>query len=369
MIKFKLSSITAITLALMLCTTVIAGQNLNPNKVTYPEYSAVHRNNFIFPDVGGFKVITCDLHTHTMFSDGLVWPTLRVSEAWTGGLDVLSITDHIEYRPYRNFTINDHNTSYEIAKPAAEKAGLILIRGIEITRTQRTIGHFNALFIKDANKIAVDDAKESIIEAKRQGGFVMWNHPGWAVDSTYIKEFQADLFKDGLIDGIEVFNNSEFYPRVLSWAVDMNLAIIATSDVHGNVESGTLRELGFERPLTLLLVKEKSEKGVREALDNRRTLAWFQNMIAAKEDIAKQFVDANIVARKVMADEKFSYVNITNNGSVPYKIEIGKSTYSLPKLSSIIVPISVNEGSVIKANFKNIFIYENKTLAHDLYFN
>lgn len=368
MSKFKKS-----ILALILVTSALVqradAQNLNPNKVTYPSYQTEHRTNIPFPKVNGFTVLLCDFHTHTMFSDGLVWPTQRVAEAWLGGVDALAITDHIEYRPYRQYTNNDHNTSYEIAKPAADQTGLMLIRGTEITRTQRTIGHFNALFIEDANKIALDDPKESIKEAKRQGAFVMWNHPGWAVDSTYIKEFQADLFKDGLIDGIEVYNNNEFYPRVLSWAVDKNLAIIATTDVHGFVESGTLQRNGVQRPVTIVLAKESTPAGVREALDSRRTLAMFQNILAAREDIAKMFVDGNIVAKKVFSDSKNINIDITNLGSAHFEMKAGSKIYSIPPQSSVIVVVPETDKKFIPVVFKNIFIYENKTLAHDLYFN
>ncbi|MDO9680931.1 MAG: hypothetical protein Q7262_07940 [Bacteroidales bacterium] len=358
----------------VVCTGVVNfqqlnAQDLNPNKVTYPSYQTESRTNIVYPKVSGFTVLSCDFHTHTMFSDGLVWPTQRVAEAWLGGMDALAITDHIEYRPYRQYTNNDHNTSHEIAKPAAAHTGLILIKGTEITRTQRTIGHFNALFIEDANKIAVDDPKESIKEAKRQGAFVMWNHPGWAVDSTYIKDFQADLFKDGLIDGIEVYNNTEFYPRVLSWAIDKNLAIIATTDVHGYVESGTLQKNGVQRPVTLVLVKENSAKGIREALDSRMTLAFFQNILAAREDVAKMFVDANITAKKVHSDGKTIFINVTNNGSAHYEMQTGNKLYTIPALSSVIVTTPETDKKFINVNFKNIYIYENKTLAHDLYFN
>ena len=34
------------------------------------------RNNIIIPDVKGYKTLKCDFHMHTMFSDGLVWPTI-----------------------------------------------------------------------------------------------------------------------------------------------------------------------------------------------------------------------------------------------------------------------------------------------------
>ena len=46
------------------------------------------------PDLPGYLTLKCDLHIHTVFSDGLVWPTVRVEEAWREGLDAIAITDH-----------------------------------------------------------------------------------------------------------------------------------------------------------------------------------------------------------------------------------------------------------------------------------
>ena len=34
-----------------------------------------------FPDTNEYKIFTVDLHTHSVFSDGHVWPTVRVGEA------------------------------------------------------------------------------------------------------------------------------------------------------------------------------------------------------------------------------------------------------------------------------------------------
>lgn len=354
-------SFVVFCVVLLFCTLSLSAQN----KVNFPSYSSQVRENLTFPKVMGYEVLACDFHTHTMFSDGLVWPTLRVSEAWAGGLDAMALTDHIEYRPYKKYTNNDHNTSFDIAKPAADEVGFLLIKGTEITRKQSTLGHFNAIFISDANPIAVDDPKQSILEAKKQNAFIIWNHPGWAVDSTYIKEFQEDLFKDGLINGIEVYNNSEFYPRVLAWAIDKNITIIAASDVHGNVESGVLKREGVLRPMTLVLAKEHSLSGIREALDAGRTLAFFHNILAAKEEIAKGFVDASLSVKKVFSNDKSSFYTLTNKSSVPFKMFFNKSLQELPALSTISFSVS-NETSKIKVIFENIFVYENQTLAHDL---
>ena len=42
-----------------------------------------------FPDVPGYLTLKCDLHMHTVFSDGSVWPNIRVQEALRDGLDAI----------------------------------------------------------------------------------------------------------------------------------------------------------------------------------------------------------------------------------------------------------------------------------------
>ena len=34
------------------------------------------RYEISFPDLPGYVTVKCDLHTHTVFSDGEVWPTV-----------------------------------------------------------------------------------------------------------------------------------------------------------------------------------------------------------------------------------------------------------------------------------------------------
>ncbi|HOI80411.1 MAG TPA: PHP domain-containing protein, partial [Petrimonas sp.] len=63
---------------------------MNLNEFSRPN----KRSNIVIPDVNGFKVLKCDFHMHTVFSDGDVWPTVRVQEAWREGLDAIAITDH-----------------------------------------------------------------------------------------------------------------------------------------------------------------------------------------------------------------------------------------------------------------------------------
>ncbi len=337
----------------------------NPNKIYYPSYQQEHRVSLSFPKVAGYEVLTCDLHSHTIFSDGLVWPEYRVAEAWADGIDALAITDHIEYQPHKKYLNCDNNTSYDLAKPVAESLGLILIKGAEITRKQSVLGHFNALFITDANALAVDDPKASVEEAIKQGAFVTWNHPGWAVDSTYFKEFQEDLLKNNLFKGIEVYNNSEFYPRALSWVKDRNLTALATSDVHGTIDDKALAGDESIRPVTLVLAKERSADGIKEALFAGRTLAFFHNSIAGKEELTKEFVKACIIPVKIFTDDKNITWSFNNKADIKFNFSIGKRTYILPARSSINITLPATSKTVT-LNFANIYIYENKTLAYDL---
>ena len=92
------------------------------------------RTEVNLPDVPGFVTLKGDFHTHTVFSDGLVWPSVRTDEAWREGLDVIAITDHIEYQPHKKDVSTNHNRSYEIARDASKDLGVIVVKGSEITR-------------------------------------------------------------------------------------------------------------------------------------------------------------------------------------------------------------------------------------------
>ena len=55
----------------------------------------IDRKDMLVPDIPGYQTLKCDFHLHTVFSDGTVWPTIRVTEAWEEGYDGIAITDHI----------------------------------------------------------------------------------------------------------------------------------------------------------------------------------------------------------------------------------------------------------------------------------
>ena len=56
------------------------------------------RREIVIPGVNGYNAYKADLHIHSVYSDGDVTPEYRVREAWNDGLDVIAMTDHVEYR-------------------------------------------------------------------------------------------------------------------------------------------------------------------------------------------------------------------------------------------------------------------------------
>ena len=108
----------------------------------------VSERNIVFPDVEGYVTLVTDLHTHSVFSDGHVWPKIRVGEALRDGLDGLAITEHLEYQPHRADILHpDRNRAYQQAREAAMQSDLLVIPGSEITRDMPA-GHINAVFIE-----------------------------------------------------------------------------------------------------------------------------------------------------------------------------------------------------------------------------
>ncbi len=106
-----------------------------------------------FPDTDEYLTLVVDPHTHSVFSDGHVWPRIRIGEALRDGLDAIAITEHLEYQPHlADIPHVDRNRAYREAVEAAVDHELIVIAGSEITRSA-PVGHMNAIFIEDANKL------------------------------------------------------------------------------------------------------------------------------------------------------------------------------------------------------------------------
>ncbi len=294
---------------LSICTIVVS-DDYSPTTLTQLERPIIRREIMI-PNVGEYIVLKCDFHIHTVFSDGYVWPDLRVIESWVSGLDVMAITDHVEGPIDRPFLSGDDNTAYELAKVEAEKYGIILIKGCEITRKQ-PYGHFNALFLNDVNAVDNEDPFTAIENAAKQGAFIQWNHPDFNTATRNNFEFQKKLLDKGYLHGVEVSNGSDWYPYVIDWGLENNLTLMGNSDLHGLIV-GEFNIEKFQRPMTLVFAKEQSIQGVREALDNKRTVVWIADMVGGREEWLSQLF---------LSCVKFDKIKIVNSEKKEGKLEI-----------------------------------------------
>ena len=251
------------------------------------------RTEVILPQVNGYNVYKADLHTHTVYSDGAVLPKFRVEEAWRDGLDIMAVTEHVEYRPAEEAFVEylekytdkkykkakntrignaksldkdgimvDLNTCVRESQQLARKYGLTIIPGAEITRDGTTVGHFNALFTTDNNLIYDPDPVVAVRNAKAQNALVMHNHPGWRKASLDMTPTEKTVYEEGLIDGVEVMNGAEFYPGIIDRVKKYGAFISANSDIHAST-SGDYRVGGAIRPMTLVFAKDTRTPWVR----------------------------------------------------------------------------------------------------------
>ena len=328
------------------------------------------RNEIYIPQVMGYNVYKADLHTHTIYSDGEMTPALRVNEAWCDGLDIIAITDHMEYRrieremfqymdryvdpayrgkgavntnvlnrdPDSKGILVDFNVGSKAAAKEAKRLGIMAIQGVEITRGK--LGDYNALFTTDNNALYDPNLEQTIRNARAQGAFIMHNHPQYSkrTESTLPKHCE-DFYAKGLIDGIELANGFNRYDRLFDYCFKGNYTPFATSDSH-YLMSARFPNAGKEyyRNMTLILAKDCTEESIKEALYAHRTIAYSANILIGEEELLTELFKACVEVRKVGTDWKKLGVVVKNNSSLPFAVsKDGKNEHVVPANGTAIV--------------------------------
>ena len=359
----------------------------NADMLRHARQTSAQRREIILPEVNGYTAYKADLHTHTIYSDGDCTPEYRVKEAWNNGLDVLAITEHVEYRKHEGKLIaflkgympedvkavnhnvinkaaneqgilSDLNTAVKLAQKSAQDYGITIIPGAEITREPVSIGHYNALFTEDNNTLYDADPMQSMLNAKKQGALIMHNHPGWRRKSIAHPEAEAKFYEAGLIDGIEIMNGSEFYPKAIDRAQEKKLFVSANTDIHDSTYERYMLN-GCFRNMTFIFAKENTLQALKEALTERRTLAYAWGSLAGEEQLLKDFFKASF-SHKVVSTNKNGKKNIimTNTTSMTYVVRFGKGN------PIIIEPFcsyrrTTNEKGEITLSVENMWSSEN----------
>ena len=347
------------------------------------------RTEFNIPNILDYKTLKCDFHMHTIFSDGAVWPPTRVKEAWRRGLDAISITEHVEYKPYKEDVPIHHNRSYELAKNKAQQRDIILIQGAEITRSMPP-GHLNALFVKDAEKLTVDDPIKAIKAAAKQGAYIFYNHPGWKSQrpSGIPKWFSEheQLYQKGWLKGVEIANHTEYYPKVMKWMHNKNLTLLGNSDIHQPVNEVWKFHKGEHRPMTFVFAKSRTKDAIREALEKGRTAVYFENKIMGrKKYLLPLFKNSiEVITKNVDYNPNKNYnLQIRNSSDIDYKLKIKEKNQNVDAPESInlaakkttLLPVSIQnkvngkKRIIMQYEVQNMFTNYNEHLNYKLKFN
>jgi predicted metal-dependent phosphoesterase TrpH len=113
----------------------------------------------------GHRWIPCDLHAHSVHSDGADEITALADAAGRTGLEVLFVTDH------------NTDSHHPYLAAAGEASGVVLLAGEEVTTYG---GHFNALGIRswvDFRHRTPGQVDAAFAATHAQGGLISLNHP------------------------------------------------------------------------------------------------------------------------------------------------------------------------------------------------
>jgi hypothetical protein len=285
----------------------------------------------------GRWVLAVDLHTHSVFSDGSVWPDIRVEEAKRDGLFAMAVSEHLEYQPKaKDIPHPDRNRSYQLASEAAvvkpDARGpaaqpLMVINGSEITKSTMPPGHINAVFISDANKLKSGDIQQQMRTANEQGAFVFWNHPYWNAQTpngiAAMTPVHADFIKRGWLHGIEVANGADMSDEAFRIALDNNLTILGTSDIHGLIDWDYDLAHGGHRTATLVLTSSETADGLKAALKAGQTVAIYNDNLVGRQDNVEAVVRSTlkIEVDKPLPNSTIVPVSVINESPVDYVLE------------------------------------------------
>ncbi len=367
-----------------------------------------------FPDVDGYKTLVLDLHTHSVFSDGHVWPTIRIAEAERDGLDGIAITEHLEWQPHiMDIPHPNRNRSFEEASLAAKKLDLLVIPGIEITRSDEA-GHMNAVFVKDANELVqqrsssgyddehrfasknqadefaktasagtfsgahraevdgnmfwapfVDKATYLMLVAYRQaaaqsaeevqglanaqGAFVFWNHPDFGTPNADMNEFHKKQVRNGMLHGIEIANGGRFYENAFRLALKYDLTLIGTSDVHNLIDWDYAPEKGGHRPVTLAFATDKTNKAAKEALFAHRTVVWWKNTLMGRPAELNLLLQSSLEVEKSVWSGSNLRVFLKNHSDARFQLR-NRSEYLIRRHGPVI-EVAPNDTTVLEMRF------------------
>src|SRR5581483_10758488 len=196
---------------------------------------------------GEARMLLCDFHIHSNYSDGKLTVPEVVDFYGKRGFDCICLTDHLgdprrligKLSKLVSLTLGQEQLDeyFEVIdrerRRAWRKYGMLVMTGIEFNKdgyTQKTSAHLLGIDLKAPINPALD-LPETIAEIHAQGGLAVASHPHimkseWGKNTLYLWENQ-EIFAP-LIDAWEIANRNNIFDCVGM----KRLPFIANSDFH-----------------------------------------------------------------------------------------------------------------------------------------
>lgn len=147
--------------------------------------------------------------------------------------------------------------------------------------------------------------------------------------------------------------------------------MMGNSDSHDLISESYPKPEYINRPMTLVFSKERSASSLKEALFAGRTLVWFRDVLAGKEELARPFFNQCIsVGKPYFEDKENIYFEVINKSDIPFYLINGAKgapgEIALAANSATRIVLGKKARSPLLYDVKNILIGENEVLKAEI---
>ena len=123
-----------------------------------------------------------------------------------------------------------------------------------------------------------------------------------------------------MLHGIEIVNEHTYSDEALQIALDHNLTIMGTSDIHGLIDWEFGVPKGGHRPITLVLAKDRTEDAVKQALFDKKTVVYFKEMLIGRPAELMPIIETSlhIKTTSYIGKSDVLRIQIDNQSSMPF---------------------------------------------------
>ena len=165
---------------------------------------------------------------------------------------------------------------------------------------------------------------------------------------------RKNLMEKGLIERTEIINDTTFQNEALQIALDYNLTILGTSDIHEIVDWQYRIPSRGHRSVTLVFSREKTKTSLKKALQKGQTVVWFKKKLIGKKNFLIPLISSTLKVKsaKYFADTTVAHVTISNNSDAPCTMR-NHSEYNFYNLTDLVMIPAHGEVNIDVRTLKN----------------